>query len=64
MSAYTVETHGESFYVKELSTNNSVGVFTKQDRMKALRQAKFLNRGGGFAGWTPDFISEKYKLSS
>lgn len=43
-----------SYIVVEVATENVIGGYN--DYKMARAKAKYLNNGGGFDGWTPDFI--------
>ena len=43
--------------VMEEPTQQLISAFAFED--EALKHAKFLNRGGAFAGWTPSFILQE-----
>lgn len=47
--------------VKEKATDQIVGEFWFEDEAEEL--AKFLERGGGFAGFTPSFVLRKTSVN-
>ncbi len=54
---YKVVKIGESYFVEEKSTGYQIKSFNNQNDAKKMM--KFLNLGGGFAGFTPHFIISK-----
>lgn len=56
----TQDTNINAFHVVETASGRSIKQFpVKTDAVKLLR---FLNLGGGFDGWTPDFFLNKFKI--
>jgi len=51
---YKVIEIGGSYCVQENATGHIIKAFDKNDEAK--KYMKFLNLGGGFSGWTPQFI--------
>jgi hypothetical protein len=54
---YKVVKVGEAYCVEEKATGYHINTFKKQEDAK--KYMKFLNLGGGFAGFTPSFILNK-----
>lgn len=59
MSEYEVQVvdldgNGDVYFVYETATDQYIDWSLVKDIM--IERAKFLNSGGGFAGWTPEFM--------
>jgi len=51
---YSVIEVGGAFVVEEKNTGHIIEAFDNYNEAK--KYMKFLNLGGGFSGWTPNFI--------
>jgi hypothetical protein len=60
MNKYFVVKDNESFNVYEKGTNNFIKTFSNHSDARKLKD--HLNFGGGFDGWTPNFVCEKNLL--
>ena len=60
MSDYRVEMSKGEFRVVELKTKYVLKTFNNPKDANAYK--KFLNRGGSFAGFTPDFVARTFKV--
>ena len=56
---YKVTKFGDSYVVEERSTGYHIKSFTDQNEAK--KYMKFLNLGGAFSGFTPEFMVRKVK---
>lgn len=54
MSNYYIKSVDKTHCVIESATNQQIGKF--ESRKEANEFRDFLNSGGGFDGWTPEFI--------
>jgi len=54
MSNYYIKSVDKTYCVIESATNQQIGKF--ETRKKANEFRDFLNSGGGFDGWTPEFV--------
>lgn len=58
---YKIVNIGEKYGVEERSTGYVIETF--KDQQEAKKLMKFLNLGGGFAGFTPEFVVRKTSAS-
>ena len=56
----TQDTNATAFHVVETASGRSIKQFPTKPR--AVELLRFLNLGGIFDGWTPDFFLNKFKI--
>jgi len=58
MSKYKIVWEDNVYNVLEIESNQTIKCFLR--KVDALKLNTFLNKGGGFDGWTPSFVLKNF----
>ena len=58
MANYFIKKQENKYHIMENATDQSVMTFDSYDAAK--KQVKHLNSGGGFDGWTPAYLLQRF----